>query len=436
LESAVRLARLTIIALTAILFGSAGYLASLAFSWAGASQVMLVTSIPDNSSNPLRSNGAAHVAIPTSGPTTTAIKQGREGPWGRLELVPIVLEIPDSYAGVTDVLAAHDSWHFANENRDAAIEMMASCGFSSQQLEAIRSCDWSAQGNASLVVPSDALLLSLSPACRAAIYAKLLADPANAIAVDPFWFRIGKIDGRLRGSGLRESSIALLKRLVYPGQGNDLLFNDLKPAMRAIDDPAEQVLFFKAIARKRSLMARVQIDANTDTAQLAQYWGRGGREQSLIPILDALKINAAAGIENPSKINIVLLLPHFVQEKLYRHAEPSESPDQLPQDCFWTAFNFFNEVPDEHVHQLDYVTRLIADQYTRISEPSELGDLIILGDEHGNAIHAANFIADDIVFTKNGEGLQAPWIMVEKRDLISEYQMRNEQLTVAFYRKR
>ena len=76
----------------------------------------------------------------------------------------------------------------------------------------------------------------------------------------------------------------------------------------------------------------------------------------------------------------------------------------MPQDCFWSAYNFFNDPPDNSVENTHSVVQLNR-EYDRISNPSQLGDLMILTTRDGVPIHAAVYLADDIYFTKNGVSL-------------------------------
>lgn len=355
-----------------------------------------------------------------------------------MELVPMVLELPETRAIAEQVSQQRDRWTFTAQSRDSAMAGMAACGLTHVQLELLTAARWSETSAGCSVEPPDAVVLSLTPDVRAALYGRLTTDPANHSAINPAWFRDGKVDFRLRGSGLSESSVSLLKSLLYPSpdEPTTLLYNDIKPALRAIDDPAERQRFLKAVTRKRSFSVRLLVDDNADTAALAKYWGTQGREEALRPLLDALKYNAISGVERPAKINIVTLLPPFVQERLYRYADANLPAGQLADDCFWTAFNFFSDTPDDRVRDTAYLTYLLPRDYLPIAAPDQLGDVIILADENGNAIHAANFIADDIVFTKNGMNDRQPWILVPMKDLITQYRIKTPSLTIGYFRRR
>ena len=51
------------------------------------------------------------------------------------------------------------------------------------------------------------------------------------------------------------------------------------------------------------------------------------------------------------------------------------------------------------------------------------------------AIHSAIYIADKVVFTKNGPSEHSPWILMDMDTLISHYST-NTDLTIRGYRKK
>ena len=47
------------------------------------------------------------------------------------------------------------------------------------------------------------------------------------------------------------------------------------------------------------------------------------------------------------------------------------------------------------------------------------------GDRQRTAIHAAAYVADDMVFTKNGESCTQPWILMHMQDMIDTYAVKH-----------
>ncbi len=65
-----------------------------------------------------------------------------------------------------------------------------------------------------------------------------------------------------------------------------------------------------------------------------------------------------------------------------------------------------------------------------------LGDLALYH-EHGTDTihHAATYIADNIVFSKNGPGLVRPWMLVQQ-EYLQDFYYRDAQLSIRYYRRK
>jgi hypothetical protein len=326
------------------------------------------------------------------------------------------IDLPDEYVFVPSV-EPPIRWSFPGYTKQQVLEKLRSVGMPEDAVKTLEtSAKWSTEDGIAAVEPGDPLILSLAPEVRAKLYAVLVVFPQNAHQIDPIWFRPGKVDWRLQDSGLAPESIALLKSLLYP-QGKDLLlFADFEPALRSLPNDAERRRFMKAISRKQTVLARVKLDQVTDVEKVSQYWGTGGRRKDLFPLLNALH-----RVEKGTKPSIVCLLPEFARDRLYCHPFVSGDDKSVKQDCFWSAFNFFNDQPDNHFNDMAYVDEVLRRDYGKIQEPTQLGDLILLTVGGKSVIHAASYVADDLVFTKNGEDFRQPWIIMHMADMIDTY---------------
>ena len=83
--------------------------------------------------------------------------------------------------------------------------------------------------------------------------------------------------------------------------------------------------------------------------------------------------------------------------------------------------NFFNATPDNRFSDPKYTVDHLLSHYYKIARPTMYGDLVFLLDKKGNAIHSAVYLADDIVFTKNGNNSAQPWMLMHLKDLLAEY---------------
>ncbi len=139
-------------------------------------------------------------------------------------------------------------------------------------------------------------------------------------------------------------------------------------------------------------------------------------------------------------MNVVFLLPPFARDHLYRYAFSDPDDKGVRQDCYWSAFNFFCDTPDNRINDFSYMGEVLRRDYYSIEAPSQLGDLVFLGvGEQQNAIHAAAYVADDLVFTKNGEDVRQPWILMRMADMLASYKVKypiNGDLVLRYFRKK
>ena len=60
---------------------------------------------------------------------------------------------------------------------------------------------------------------------------------------------------------------------------------------------------------------------------------------------------------------------------------------------------------------------------------------MLLGDPNGDVIHSCVYIADNIVFTKNGSASSSPWILMDLEDVIAFYSS-EKPLDIQRYRRK
>lgn len=369
-------------------------------------------------------------AMPVAPPPQVWVA-GRKGPWGQIESMLFDIDVPaDCVLGPP---APPVRWSFPGYTKQRVLTTFRSVGISEDEVKKLDgNGKWSSDAGVTSVEPGDPLILSLAPAVRSRLYAILVEFPQNAQDIEPVWFRAGNFDWQLQDSGLAPESICLLKRLLYPQGENSLLFADSKLALRNLPNDPERIRFMQAVLRKQAVMARVRLDPGADVEQISQYWGIGGRRKDLVPFLSALHRGAKGG-----KINVIYLLPDFARELLYRHPRVVAGDKSVMQDCFWSAYNFFNDPPDNNFADTHSVAGLNKDCF-QISSPNQLGDLMLLTTHDGSPVHAAVFLADDIYFTKNGLNSIQPWILMHLSDLLAEYNMLhpNSGLDIHYFRRK
>ena len=361
--------------------------------------------------------------------------ESNPGPWGRLLYMNVMIDIPDEFVIIPTADQAPVRWFFKDYTKDKVLELLKSAGVAQDQIDNLPpGSAWTSADNGIWLAPGDDLILALRPEGRSKIYSILVAYPENNDQLDPIWFRPETLDKQLAESGLSAASIKLLRRLLYQNGSDLLLFADKDTALHQIPSDGEKRLFIKTISRKSTLMARLRLDDKTDVESLASYWGAGGRRKDILPLMKSLQ-----RVEDGVNMSVVYLMPHFIRERLYTYPFPSTDPHAVKQDCFWSAFNALNTEIDDRLSDLEYTHHILISEYYAIAQPSQLGDLVFLSDSDNAAIHAAVYIADDIVFTKNGFHCTQPWILMHLKDMVETYAARlppGKRMSVLYFRQK
>jgi secreted trypsin-like serine protease len=105
------------------------------------------------------------------------------------------------------------------------------------------------------------------------------------------------------------------------------------------------------------------------------------------------------------------------------------------RDCHWTSLNFFNETPDEKFTDGDVCIAAIKERYYRIHNHLQLGDIAIVFDQRGMAIHSATYIADGVFFHRCGSNSSAPWSLIKAENLMGVY-LRGRGVRLMYYRRK
>jgi hypothetical protein len=339
---------------------------------------------------------------------------GNKGPWGQLDTMPFTLEVPEGCS--LGPPAPPMRWSFPGYSKAKVLAALRAAGIPEDEIKRLDDNGrWANKDGVVSVEPGDPLILGLTPQVRAKVYAILVEFPKNAEHLTPLCFPSKSVDLQIQGSGLAATSIDLFKRLLYPHGENTLVFADFEPALRSLPDDAERTRFMMATLRTRTVLARLRLDPDADLEKLSQYWGIGGRRRDILPLLSSLRRG-----HQIVDISILSLLPVFARERLYCHPCATATDSKVMQDCFWSAYNFFNN-PTENDYNATHSNAGLNKGCYEIVSPNQLGDLMVLTAPDGTALHAAVFLADDIYFSKNGLNRIEPWILLHLADLLEDY---------------
>jgi hypothetical protein len=132
-------------------------------------------------------------------------------------------------------------------------------------------------------------------------------------------------------------------------------------------------------------------------------------------------------------IDVALLLPPFARDRLYMYPLPSANPIAMHRDCHWSAFNFFNDTPDDRFADPAKVRAELDANYMLSEKTPRLGDIGMLSTADSRIIHSRVYIADDLYFSKNGPSHISPWVLMRMPDIKNLFPA-YENLTVQHYR--
>jgi len=350
------------------------------------------------------------------------------GAWGSLTAQPILVEAPETLLSPNFRLG-DGRWYFAAKSGTEVDALLRAAGLTPAQTAALLPTLQPVTGRDGLMAaaPSPQLVRELTPEVRSVLYEKLSLVPENFAQVEPFRITEVYLDDWLDSEVLPPELVAQVKSLMWR-RGNSLLFSDYNTLADSLTSPALKLELLRHLTRKASLVIKLQVPDRGDVEPLVAYWGTGGRADKVRPILSS--VSRSGGGE----LDISNLLPIFARQRLYRFPDPLPGTDLGP-GCHWTAFNFFTQgAPDDTLHMPEGVEKILSEGYAPAAGEPRFGDVILLTLPDGSSIHSAVYIADGIVYTKNGPSLATPYVFSTIQDMLAFYPS-SENIRLNYYRR-
>ncbi|MDB6059296.1 MAG: hypothetical protein JWO95_3140 [Verrucomicrobiales bacterium] len=354
------------------------------------------------------------------------------GPWGKMEFIPIKIETPEEFLSIQAFESTDSRWFFGGMNRETAIALMDRAGITAAEHSQLANSKWDTAGSGIYVTAPTETIVSLRPNVRAAIYKSLGQWPENSSQQDVFFFPSDDMKTFFDKSGVSDETIGLVKQLCFP-HGKLQFFADLPLVMRKLQTYDDKRRLAKAVSRRSTLLLKLAIDDKSNVDELLKYWAHAGTEKDLRPLFESL-----TKVPGGTRISLINLLPPAPSARLYTFAFPSMEP--LEHDnCHWTSFNFFKDPPDNAFTNAAVVRKTLETDYYPVFTDARYGDLVFVSKANGEIIHSSVFIADNIVYTKNGGHYLSPWMLMripEMVDAFSAMYPPEEQLKVTYYRNK
>ena len=355
------------------------------------------------------------------------------GPWGDIQEWDIRVEQAMEYVSFDRTSSEGPLWNFGSLTAPAVQNVLMSSGLSSEDTGKLLLNQVKNPSGAFVIKPDDSILLGLAPEVRSKLYLALSENPSNRLQNAPYFIPRGDVMRLFdKKHDSNAKAIALMKKLLYVRNGYTY-FSDPEVILRNIPDPEERAEFLQSLTSQNAVLLRILIKPDTDIDKPLYYWGLTGpgvRLKDLRPLFEAQQ-----RLKDGGSISILYLLPPMVRERLFTTPLPSVEGNKKQPDCHWTALNFFSETPDDRMSDNDFASSFIAQNYYEIGKPGLQGDLVLLFNEKNRVIHSSVYLADDILFTKNGVNFAQPWILMREKDMIG-YFSALEPVKVAYFRRK
>jgi hypothetical protein len=353
------------------------------------------------------------------------------GPWGTVEYMPFQLAIPEEFLSVRIDEKSDRRWTFRGYTVDSLKAFFQQQPLTDSQRQQLLKAKWEGATDIIRITPTADFVLSLSAEARHAIYTILAQFPENSwqredaysIPVREFEHFFDKVD-------LSVETIAMVKSVCYQ-RGRVMMFSDLPAVLEKISSPTEKLNLEKALSRRWTMLLKLHVAAGADVDRLLSYWARAGQGKDLRPLLQAM-----AKLPNGAIVDVTHLLPPMPTERIFTYPYPSYNQ---PENCHWTSFNFFRDPPEGDYSKPDQIRKKLDSDYYPVFSDPRFGDLVFLTKPNGDIVHSATYIADNVVYTKNGGHYSAPWLLMEMSRLLDCYATfvgPDEQLKVLYYRNK
>ncbi|HCN29129.1 MAG TPA: hypothetical protein DIT64_10320 [Verrucomicrobiales bacterium] len=355
------------------------------------------------------------------------------GPWGRLRCSYVYLEAPETLINNFPLPSTRPRWSFPQAQLDELPSFFKTAGLSDALIQVLLAKENVVlEGPYAHVFPPLPDLEAITPESRAKIYTELSKYDANEYCMDPVLIVGQSVEEWYRTSKLRPQIIAKVKQMSYT-RGETIAFSDISAILNYAESDSEARAIFKAFTRTRAILVKMELDEQSNLAELLNYWtlGMGLRRKDVEPLMQS--IIDTNGVE---ALPLSHVLPSLVRKLLYTYPGMDLAKHGMLPDCHWTSLNFFNHEPHEYLLDSRLATSQVLENFEPVQPPYKYGDILFfLSNTTGDAFHSCVHLADDLVYTKNGRNLLSPWLIMKLEDVKRVYLYKGDGRVQAFRRK-
>jgi hypothetical protein len=378
--------------------------------------------------------GGAGGRTAKEGGTTQAfgkLHRCKPGPWGDMEYYYIYLEPPDRV--VDDMVLPEPStkWCFPGGTEASVRAILDEAEIPVELQNYLLDAEHRAQqGEVLTVFPPLPDLLAMTPTQRAALYGELAKNALNKFCAEPIVIPDNDAETWLAQSRLRPELREMVMKMIYT-RGETLCFSDLPAVMSMVQSEKEARDVVQTLWRKRTLMLQLNVRTQSEFTEAVRYWSGDGRNTEVESI-----IVPAADSEGIERLDCVHLLPALPRRYLYSYPTDELTMTAKLPDCNWTSLNFFGATPFIYHTDAQLLTQRLREAYDAVEMPYRLGDVLVLMGPGDIFLHSCVFLADDIVYSKNGESRLEPWLLTKLDDVKRGYAAKGPVVVKGFRMKR
>ncbi len=354
------------------------------------------------------------------------------GPWGKLRCAYVYLEAPDNLILNFPLPNTRTRWSFPEAMVPRLGEFLRGVGLTQALIDLLLDeRNLVKEGGYVHLFPPLPDLESLSPEVRALIYTELSKYEPNEFCVDPVLIVGQTVKEWYRTSKLRPEIIAKVDQMSYM-RGETVAFSDISAILNYAQSDSEARTIFKAFTRTRALMVKMELDHQSSLDELLNYWtlGIGLRRKDIEPLMQS--IIDTNGVES---LPLSHVLPSLVRKLLYTYPGMDLARNGTFPDCHWTSLNFFNFEPHQYLLDSRLATSQVLENFEPVERPLQYGDILFfLSNSTGDAFHSCVYLADDLVYTKNGRNVLSPWVIMKLEDVKKIYLYKGDGRVQAFRR--
>jgi hypothetical protein len=351
----------------------------------------------------------------------------KSGPWGQLEVRSVYLEPPESLLAVISKPSPVTRWTFEQNTAGGVRAILTKTGVPeavvARLLSPVRLVE---SGNSIILLPEREDLVALSVEVRSALYLELAKSAANEYQRDPVFVLGGDVDDWLEDVPLTAEQRSLFRKLLWR-RGSALVFSDVQALLSLAKGPEEVTAVFQTITRVRSLVLGLRLPLTVDRKGFIDYWTANQTGTPRLAFIRAVTQRRAQQV-----IDVTHFLPSAFRLRVYSFPELDLGLKSRFPDCHWTSLNFFNQEPKDIYLDTRQAAEHLLKDYVTVDAPYRYGDVLCFLDD-GEGLHTCVHIVDDIVLTKNGDSILAPWTLMRLRD-VDEIYRRTPNTRIQAYR--